>query len=163
MLLRRLWPNWQPTDEQITEIWCRSFDKPHAAKGEKTVNQKALKIAICNANRTSKWKEPNFLDISDAYRREQNYVLSEIDRMSMTDDTFQEKAAVKSEHEARLREFETWPTERLQMALEYVGRKFPSWKNKSLNITGWSQMLTGLVWAADLHFQGKLETKDDKK
>jgi len=149
ILIRNLWPDWHPTDDQVAEIWCRSFDKPHAVKGPDTINQHALKKAILDANRSSKWREPNFLDISDAYRREKNQLLAELDRLSMQSAEAQEQVSLNADYQKRIAKFESWPTERLKIALQLVGKRFPTYANKSMNTQGWSRMLAGLVEAAD--------------
>jgi len=149
VLIRRLWPNWDPTDEQISEVWFRSFDKPHGISGEGRVNQSALHDAIVACNRSSKWKEPRFLEVADAYRREKNRILAEMDRARMTQDKERDRIIVEREHKARVGRIEKWPLERLKVAMELIGKRFPTLANKSMTPSSWSPTFSGLVVAAD--------------
>lgn len=148
-LLRRLWPRWDPTDEMISEVWFRSWDKVHGLRGPDRVNHDALRTAILLAAKSSKWKEPSFLDIADSYRHEQNRVLAEIERMRTADDSQREANIVRQEHLNRVRRIEKWPVERLRLAMDLVARRFPTYAGKSTSPGSWSTNFTGLIVAAD--------------
>ena len=148
-LLRRLWPKWDPTDEMISEVWFRSWDKKHGVKGPDRVNHEALRTAILLAAKSSKWKEPSFLDIADSYRHEQNRVLAEIDRVRYRNDSEREANIIRQEHLNRVRRIEKWPIEQLRLAMDLVARRFPTYSGKSTAPSSWSSALTGLIIAAD--------------
>jgi hypothetical protein len=154
LLLRQLWPEWDPTDEQIGELWCRSFDKPHGVSGAGLVNQVALHEAILACKRSSNWREPSFLSVADAYRREKNRVLAELDRARTHSKEVDEKKIIEREHIERIRRIDTWSTERLMHAMNLVAKRFPTLKNKSLNKSAWSVTYSGLLIAADEELGG---------
>ena len=63
----------------MREVWFQAFDKKHGLRGEHRINQDALKEAILAHARSKRWKEPVFIDISDAYKHAKNRSLAEID------------------------------------------------------------------------------------
>ena len=133
----------------ISEVWFRSWDKKHGLSGQNRVNHDALRTAILLAAKSSKWKEPSFLDIADSYRHEQNRVLAEIERMRSRDDSQREANIVRQEHLNRVRRIEKWPIERLRLAMDLVARRFPTYNGKSSSPASWSHSFTGLIVAAD--------------
>lgn len=149
VMMRQLWPDWSPTDEQVAELWCRSYDKPHAVTGPETINQTALKNAITACARAAKWKDPNFLTIAEAYRREKNEVMAQLERARQSGELDTEKMIVEDEHKLRLIRISKWSTERLLIAMQLVGKRFPTFANKSTNTDAWSPTYTGLLVAAD--------------
>ena len=146
-LIRNLWPEWSPTDQQVRDIWFRSYNQPHAVKGAGTINQSALRDAILHVNRSQKWKEPKFLDIADAYRREKNRTIADLHRMSMQPE--QERDLIRNEHERRLDNIATWTTDRLRDAQALVGSRVSTMRDKSSDPSAWSQVYTGMLVAAD--------------
>lgn len=149
MLIRKLWPNWEPTDEMMREVWFRSFDKPHGLRGAERINQDALREAITASARSSKWKEPKFLHIADLYRHERNRVLSQLERIRMRSDGIDERALINNEHEKWLSEMKEWKPERLKRAMELVAEQFDTYRDKSTNPASWGRTFTGLVYNAD--------------
>ena len=153
LLLRRLWPEWAPTDEQAREVWWRSFDKRHGVRGELYVNQIALKEAILGHARSSKWKEPKFLDIADQYRREVNATLSHLDRVGHRTTTDREQVEVEHEHEQRIERIGHWTPERLRVAQEHLARVATTFVGKSPDPSTWSKVYSGMLVAADQEVQ----------
>jgi hypothetical protein len=149
MLLRRLWPEWSPTEEQSRELWWRAFDKPHGIKGEGKVDQKSLHDAICDVARASKWKEPKFLEVADQYKRVRNVRLAELDRLSMAKATDYEAQECDREHSDRLRQISNWSATRLEAAQTLVARRLPTFTAKSPEPSTWSRTYSGLLLAAD--------------
>jgi len=149
LLLRRLWPEWQPTDEQAREVWWRAFDKKHGVRGEMYVNQIALKDAILGHARSAKWKEPKFFDIADWYRREWNRVVADMDRLGNRSKIEAEQDEVARDHEERLARIRHWSTERLHDAQEHLGRVAPTFRGKSKDPASWSKTYSGMLVAAD--------------
>ncbi len=149
LLLRRLWPEWAPTDEQAREVWWRSFDKRHGVRGELYVNQIALREAIRGHARSSKWKEPKFLDIADQYRREVNATLSELDRVGHRTANDRELMEVVAEHDRRIDRIRRWSPERLRDAQEYLAKVAPTFVGKSPDPSSWSKVYSGMLIAAD--------------
>ena len=149
MLIRKLWPNWEPTDEMMREVWFRSFDKPHGLRGAGHINQEALREAITASARSSKWKEPKFLSIADMYRHEKNRVLSQLERIRMRSDGIDERALINNEHEKWVSEIKEWPPNRLKQAMELVAEQFDTYRDKSTNPDSWGRLFTGLVYNAD--------------
>lgn len=154
ILLRQLWPDWSPTDEQVREIWLRSFDRPHGVSGRDFVNQDALHEAIVAHNRSSRWKEPRFLEIADAYRRERTRVIVRLDKEKAQDGRSLERRLVDEEHQRRLDRISEWSTERLLLAQERVARLSSTFRGKSSDSSTWSAVYTGLLVAADEAISG---------
>ena len=149
ILIRRLWPEWNPTDEQVREVWFKAFDKKHGAVGENRVNHDALREAILAVSRSKRFKAPAFIDISDAYRHEKGRVLAEIERPRMTSKIENERAKIEIEHD-RLRDIvERWPADRLLAARQVVEKKIPTFAGKSSDPSGWSRTYIGFLVAAD--------------
>ncbi len=150
ILIRKLWPNWKPTDQQIKHVWFKSFDKPHGIRGLDKVNHEALEIAIVAAAKGDViWKEPRFFTIADLYRHEQRRVISELERLRSMNNDEVEKAMCKSEHDERVGRISQWSSERLQAARDRVSSIMPTYSCKSSDPTSWSSMYSGLLIAAD--------------
>ena len=118
-------------------------------KGPDRVNHDALRTAILLAAKSSKWKEPSFLDIADSYRHEQNRVIAELERLRATDERHLEASIVRAEHQNRIKRIEKWPIERLRLAMDLVAKRFPTYSGKSTAPGSWSSAFTGLIVAAD--------------
>ena len=155
-LLRNLWKEWTPTPEMVREVWFRSFDKRHGIRGALVVNHVALREAIISVRKTTGWKEPKFLDVSDAYRHEQNRTLAEIALASIRTIGAKERAEVEDDHTRRLAMISEWSSERLIVAREKVERQFPTFRGKSSDLSAWSKTYTGLVFAADQMIEGSV-------
>lgn len=156
ILIRKLWPNWTPTDEQVRHVWFKSFDKPHGIRGVDRINHEALEIAIIAAAKSDViWKEPRFLTIADLYRHEQRKTISDLERMRMMNNDEAEKAICKSEHDERVGRISQWSAERLQAAREQVAKIMPTYDCKSGDPSAWSSMYSGLLIAADEKLGGK--------
>ncbi len=148
-LLRNLWPSWTPTDEQAKEVWWRSFDKPHGVTGGDRVNQRCLREAIIDANRSARWKEPNFIDIADRYRQGWNREVAEIERLSLRSEADHTKREIENEFEEGLAAVRLWSSDRLANAQEEVGRKIRTFVGKSSDPSSWSRVYLGFLLAAD--------------
>lgn len=133
----------------ITEVWFRSYDKPHGVTGHDRINHASLRVAILDLARSSKWKEPKFIEIADGYRHEQNRVRVEIDKHRMRDDIDRERNRVQQEHRQRIRRIESWPLERLRVAMDLVAKRCPTFTDKSMSPSAWTPVYSGLVMAAD--------------
>lgn len=133
----------------MSEVWFRSFDKPHGVSGEGRVNHEALREAIVSAARSAKWREPKFLEIADAYKREALAVRMELDRVRVRSEEDREKKQVAIEHDRRVERIREWSDERLTVAMELVGRRFPTFAHKSKTPSAWSNVFSGLIIAAD--------------
>jgi len=153
-LIRRLWPDWKPTEEQIREIWFQTFDKPHGARGEKRVNHDALREAIKATARSKKWSHPIFVDIADAYRHERSKTLAEIDSLR-TDSARTNEAVELQDERTRLEdEIRKWPSIRLMRARQRLEDQWPTFKGKSTDFTTWSRLYLGCVINADKEIGG---------
>ncbi len=149
-LLRDLWHEWEPTPDMLSEVWFRSYDKPHGVKGQDRINQRALRKAIISVRKKCIRKMPQFLDVSDAYRIEANAELAEMERASWKPlDQTDEAKTVRDQHAKRLSIISTWDSERIQAAREKVAESIPTFNAKSSDISTWSATYTGLVFAAD--------------
>ena len=158
ILIRKLWPDWSPTDEQVREVWFKSFDKQHGMVGEGRVNQIALQKAIVAVARSRRRREAIFIDISDAYRHECGRVHAEIERHRQSERMAGERYEMERE-EARLRDLvAVWTPERLLAARERLSEKIPTFDGKSADPASWSRVYVGLLVAADAELQ---ETDDD--
>ncbi len=138
----------------MSEIWCRAFDKPHGVIGADTVNHESLAEAIRLSYQVSKWKEPNFLNIAEAYRREKNHQLAQIERVRNRTEIDQEERECTQEDKKRRREIDEWSTERLMVAMNLVGKRLPTFRGKSMDKSSWSFTYVGLIWAADRELNG---------
>ena len=67
----------------------------------------------------------------------------------MTQDKERDRIIVEREHKARVGRIEKWPLERLKVAMELIGKRFPTLANKSMTPSSWSPTFSGLVVAAD--------------
>ena len=148
-LLRKLWPEWNPTEEQIREVWFQAYDKKHGLRGENRVNQDALREAILGHARSKRWKEPVFIDIADAYRHERGRHISEIERARSSSSIEDEKAGIEDEAERLRDQIARWPTERMMRARELVQEKIPTFAGKSTDPDTWSRTYMGFLSAAD--------------
>lgn len=148
-LLRKLWPEWNPTEEQIKEVWFQAYDKRHGLRGENRVNQDALREAILGHARSKRWKEPVFIDIADAYRHERGRCISEIDRARSSSTLEDERIKVEDEAERLRDEISRWETDRLIKAREMVQEKVPTFAGKSSDPQTWSRTYMGFLSAAD--------------
>ncbi len=156
ILIRKLWPNWTPTDEQVRHVWFKSFDKPHGIRGLDKVNHEALEIAIIAAAKSDViWKEPRFFTIADLYRHEQRKTISDLERLRMMNNDEAEKAICKSEHDERVGRISQWSSERLQAAREQVAKIMDTYDCKSADPSSWSSVYSGLLIAADEKIGGK--------
>lgn len=153
ILIRRLWPDWSPNEDQIREVWFRSFDKPHGVTGTGVVNQSALHDAIVAVSRSRRWKEPQFIDISDAYRDESNRVRAEIERLVLRDLEMKDRLELLNDHERRLSDISRWTLERKRAAMDLVGERMPTFASKSANHATWSHFYAGCVVVADQELQ----------
>lgn len=100
-------------------------------------------------SKANRWKEPKFIEVSDAYRAESNRMRAELDRASMEDRDARERAEIQSEHATRLEEISRWPVDRKAKAMQLVGKRMSTFANKSMNHATWSPFYTGCVYAAD--------------
>jgi len=148
-LLRKLWPDWKPTDEQIREVWFRSFDKKHGVKGADRLNQDALREGILAVARSKRFRDPAFLDISDAYRHEANRVLSEIDRSRLGSVSVNEQVQIEDEERRNRDAIEQWPADRMLAARETLEQNVASFRGKSSDPATWSRVYVGFLIAAD--------------
>lgn len=155
ILLRRLFPKWEPTEEQAREIWFRSFDQEHGLRGARKINQTALRTAIIEHHRSTRFPEPRFLDVSDLYRRERTGTLVALDRLRYRADQDGDREIVQREADRRLETIAGWETERLEAARDEVAKAVPTFRDKSLNPSAWSPVFTGLLLAADQRLQGR--------
>lgn len=160
LLLRRLFSEWEPTDEMIREVWFRTFDRPHGLNGPGVINHDCLKQAIIEHRKGNPYQRPDFLKVSDLYRLERQRVLSELERARMSghsrDD---ERRIVKSEHEARVETILKWPLERIEAARAEVARVFPGMRDKSGDPESWSQTYSGLIVSADQRLKEEGDTE----
>lgn len=154
-MLRRLWPEWEPTDEIMREVWFKSFDKPHALQGAGTVNHDALHDAIVEHRKTSPYPRPEFLKVSDLYRMKRQTVLAELERVRMGGRSREdERKEIDAEHARRIEEILKWPLSRIEAARQEVARYLPNSANKSGDVRSWSAVYSGMVKAADKRLQG---------
>ena len=149
ILLRNLWPDWTPTDEQIREVWFRAFDKIHGVSGAKRINQDALREAILAVARSKRFKDPVFIDISDAYRHETNRVHAEIQRARSSSRTTDEQVKLNEEAIRMRDQITDWSAERLIAARQLVEKKVVTFVGKSTNPETWSRVYIGCLIAAD--------------
>ena len=133
----------------MREVWFQAFDKKHGLRGEHRINQDALKEAILAHARSKRWKEPVFIDISDAYKHAKNRSLAEIDAARTSSTHEDEKTRIVDESE-RLRDaIARWPTQRLMAAKEFVTERVPTFAGKSSDPDSWSRIYMGFLAAAD--------------
>jgi len=153
ILIRKLWPDWTPNDEQVREVWFQAFDKKHGIIGESRVNQIALQEAILAVARSKRRREAVFIDISDAYRHECGRVHAEIERHRQSERMNGERYEVEKE-EAKNRDLVAlWPSDRLIAARERLHEKVPTFEGKSADPSSWSRVYVGLLIAADAEIQ----------
>lgn len=152
MALRRLFPKWTPTEEQA-KIWFTSYDKPHGLLGPENINQTALGEAIRAHAKTSRWPDPTFLDVADAYRREQISARIKLDRLQNRERSTTDELVCSREAEERLERISTWSTARLIAARDEVGRRFRTLANKSLDPSAWTPAYTGMLVVVDADLQ----------
>lgn len=158
ILIRRLWPEWSPTDEQVREVWFQAFDKKHGEIGENRVNHDALREAILAVARSKRFKDPTFIDISDAYRHERGRIIAEIERTRNASKIDDERIRVEAEAD-RLRDIiEAWTADRLLAARQFVEDKIPTFSGKSTDPASWSRTYVGFLIAADEEIQKEAQT-----
>lgn len=152
-MIRQLWPEWSPTDEQVREVWFQAFDKKHGVVGATRVNHDALRIAILAVSRSKRFRDPAFIDISDAYRHEKNRVLAEIERTRQGSKLDDERMKIEAE-DLRLRDIiEGWTSDRLLAARQYVEDRIPTFAGKSSDPASWSRTYVGFLIGADEEIQ----------
>lgn len=148
-LLRSLYTDWNPTDDEAQEVWWAAWNKPHAISGAGTVNHEALRAAIVTAKRSSLHRNPPFHLIANEYRVERHL------RSSLRPDAPIRKAAdaertlIEREREARLRRVLSWPDDRLDAAMAEVGRRFDTFRGKSKDPDSWSPTYVAFLIVAD--------------
>jgi hypothetical protein len=153
ILLRKLWPEWKPNDDQIREVWFKSFDKKHGTKGANRVNQDALREGIIGVARSKRFRDPEFLDISDAYRHESNRVLAEIDRARMNSVSIDQQIELDDQERRNRDTVGRWSSSRLFAARAMLERKITTFRGKSSDPESWSRVYVGFLVAADAEVQ----------
>jgi hypothetical protein len=149
-LLRKLFPEWNPTDEMIREVWFRSYDLPHGLSGPQTVNHDALRESIVEHRKTTAYPRPDFLTVSDLYRLAKQRTTAEIFRARMTPERREDlKKEIDQEHERRVEKILRWDLSRINAAREQVAKLMPGIGMKSGDPQSWSAVYSGLVIAAD--------------
>lgn len=117
------------------------------------MNHDALHKAILAVSRSKRFRDPGFIDISDAYRHERGRVLAEIERTRQGSRIESERIRLESE-DIRLRDIvEGWSAERLLAARQYVEKKIPTFCGKSTDPSSWSRTYVGFLVAADDEIQ----------
>jgi len=101
-LLRQLWPSWEPTAEAIRHVWFLAYDKPNAPQGAGFIDHGALKKAIIEHARSSRWKEPEFLAISKLYTEYKNEKITTRAKNAMRSKNAAELDVIQREHEQRM-------------------------------------------------------------
>ena len=113
------------------------------------MNHDALRIAILAVSRSKRFRDPVFIDISDAYRHEKNRVIAEIERTRQGSKIDDENMKIEAE-DVRLRDIvEGWTAERLLNARQYVEDRIPTFAGKSSDPASWSRTYVGFLVAAD--------------
>ena len=150
ILLRDLWPDWEPTKEMVKEVWFRSFDKPHGIKGEARTNQRALRKAIITVRKCCIRKEPQFMDVADNYRLNKNEEIVTHERYErLATEPEKERKQVEGERAKRLAIISGWSSERINAARDRVSQSVPSFSSKSADMSTWSATYAGMIFAAD--------------
>lgn len=148
-LLRKLFPKWDPNDEELREVWFRCFDKENGL-GPDLVAHDLLKEAIVEARKVHSWNEPNLELVSRFYRIKRTERLMEQEKMMRRDEQAVQSEYVAKEHQRRIDRIASWSEPRRAAAVSLaVGRFQMLARHKQKPISEWSPMMTGLVVAAD--------------
>jgi len=118
-------------------------------KGENRVNQDALREAILAVARSKRFKDPAFIDVSDAYRHEANRVLSEIDRSRIHSVSANEQAEIDDEDRRNRDAIERWSADRLLAARTMLEAHVATFRGKSSDPATWSRVYVGMLMAGD--------------
>ena len=153
-LLRALWPDWTPSDEEARTLWWASFDKPHAKTGPQTVNHAALRAAIVAVKETSLHRSPVFHLIADRYREEKWRRWTRSPEGSIGRRAKDERELLKEEAAYRLERVREWPPDRLRLAMEAVAKRMPTFKCKTDNPECWSDFYVVCLICADKDLEG---------
>lgn len=154
-LLRGLFPDWNPTPDQVAQVWFRSFDKPHARKGEDTIDHDLLADSIRHSASVAKGRIPRFEDIATRYSIKRSESLSRMERESLNSRDAAERIECENQHVRRVSIISSWSLERRQAAERIVKEIVPiRFRNESNDPGSWSAVYSGLVWAADQKARG---------
>lgn len=148
-LLRQLWPSWEPTAEAIRHVWFLAYDKPNAPQGAGFIDHGAIKKAIIEHARSSRWKEPEFLAISKLYTEYKNEKITTRAKNAMRSKNAAELDEIQREHEQRMAKVRSWDAARIALARELVSKRFPSFVRYTINLEEWSVVYSGLICAVD--------------
>jgi len=148
-MLRGLFPKWEPTDEQLKEVWFKCFDKPDGL-GRDQVSQLLLREAIVEARQVHSYKDPDFDRISRIYRTKRTESLIERDKIATKTETQIEMAALEREHKSRIQRIDRWSQPRKEAAIARAKHRVPSLRKQTeKDHHEWSSFCTGMVIAAD--------------
>ena len=148
-LLRKLYPEWEPNDELLREVWFRCWDKPHGIESH-TVCHDLLREAIVEARQAHTWKEPNLELVSKFYRLKRVERLMKLQQEVQRNTAAYEMEQALQEHHQRIVKISDWTPARRDAAVQrVVERLAPMRKQTAKPVSEWSQLMTGLVVAAD--------------
>ena len=122
-LLRKLYPKWDPNDEELREVWFRCFDKDNGL-GADLVCQDLLRDAIVEARQVHTWNEPNLELVSKLYRNKRTERLLERERAVERDQQAAQAAQVEREHRQRIERISRWSEPRRQAAVSRALSRF---------------------------------------
>lgn len=136
-------------------MWFRSFDKPHARKGEDTIDHDILADSIRHSASVAKGRIPRFEDVATRYSIMRNESLVRMDRESINSRDASERIECENQHTRRVSIISSWSIERRQAAERIVHDIVPvRFRNESNDPGSWSAVYSGLVWAADQKARG---------
>ena len=150
-LLRRLFNKWQPTDEQIKEIWFAAFNYQHSLepKAGVSVDQDCLEWAIIEHRRLNPYHDPKFIELHDIYKIRSQALRREIDMARGLKARQMEDVERRRLHEKHLTEILTWKAERIIAAREYVKENLPNFGSTGPDPERWTAFYCGMIIAAD--------------
>lgn len=145
--MRALWPEWDPTDELLREVWFCVYDKPDGL-GAGCISHEDLHDAIVEVKRSKSWKEPDFYAIANAYRLRKNGRAIELEKQKNASKDARERSYIEHEHRRRMDRIRDWHPHRKDAAIRRARNLFPSIAIPESE-NGWSAFISGLVNACD--------------